>query len=107
MPQMPLLQIRGAGFFFGARVPFGGKRRVRNCGMNDAGNDLHVTPEENCFDLLGRFVAGSEGDTTRFNERVALRAYYLYMDAAAVQGYDVNQWLLAEWQERQIIEKAS
>jgi hypothetical protein len=70
--------------------------------MNDAGNDLHVTPDENCFDLLGRFVAGSEDDTTRFNERVALRAYHLYMDSAAVHGNDVDQWLLAEWQERQI-----
>lgn len=73
--------------------------------MNDVGNP-NVTPDENCFDLLGRFVAGSEDERSRFNERVALRAYYLYMDAAAVHGNDVNQWLLAEWQERRILEKA-
>ena len=61
-----------------------------------------VPSDENCFDLMGRFIAGSESAAVAFFERVTRRAYFLYMDAAAVHGKDLEHWLLAERQEIQI-----
>ena len=56
---------------------------------------------ETCFDLLGRYVAGGNIDPTS-HARIELRAYYLYMDAAAIHGNDVRHWVLAEQQERRL-----
>jgi hypothetical protein len=61
-----------------------------------------VPSDENCFDLMGRFIAGSESAAEAFLERVTRRAYFLYTDAAAVHGKDLDHWLLAERQEIQI-----
>ena len=60
-----------------------------------------VTAPETCFDLLGRYVAGGNTLPTS-HATIALRAYYLYMDAAAIHGNDVRHWVLAEQQEKRL-----
>lgn len=50
------------------------------------------------FDLSGRFISDGTDQTRSFGERLSERAYFLYLDSAAVHGHDVDHWLLAERQ---------
>jgi hypothetical protein len=50
------------------------------------------------FDLSGRFVPDGTDRSRGFVERLSERAYFLYIDSAAVHGNDVDHWLLAEQQ---------
>jgi hypothetical protein len=56
----------------------------------------------NGVDLSGRFIP--DGDPSAvpptFAEKVAHRAYFLFMDSDATHGHDVEHWLLAEQQIR-------
>jgi hypothetical protein len=56
----------------------------------------------NGVDLSGRFIP--DGDPSAgphtFAEKVAHRAYLLFVDAGATHGHDLEHWLLAEQQIR-------
>ncbi len=53
-------------------------------------------PGTNGVDLSGRFVPDADPNAAvpSFAEKVAHRAYYLYMDSAATHGHDLEHWLL-------------
>ncbi len=56
----------------------------------------------NGVDLSGRFVPDGDPNAAphTFREKVAQRAYLLYLESAAIHGHDVEHWLLAEQQIR-------
>jgi len=71
--------------------------------MKETGIDTSIESLQKGFDLRGRFI--SEGESTilpplTFRDRVARRAYFLYLEQPERQGHDLEDWLLAEQQIR-------
>jgi hypothetical protein len=50
-----------------------------------------IGPEsQTCFDVSGRFISDDTDQTRTFAERLSERAYFLYLDSAAVHGHDAT-----------------
>jgi len=56
----------------------------------------------NGVDVSGRFIPDGDPNAAphTFREKVAHRAYLIYLESAVLHGHDVEHWLLAEQQVR-------